>query len=123
MKKILLVEDEELISESFSVVLSSTPYKLDVATNGQEALDFCLKNKYDLVLLDLMMPVMDGLEFLRQANLRETAPKTKVIILTNISGGYQIEEALELGGHKSKLKSDITPQTLLQIVKEELKQK
>ncbi|MDQ3065145.1 MAG: response regulator [bacterium] len=118
--RILLVEDEGVISVPMQIVLESQNYKVDVACNGKEALDFCAKKTYDVILLDIMMPVMDGVEFLRKANLRELAPKTKIIVLSNLAMGGEINEAMELGADKSLLKSSITPGSLLALINQQI---
>ena len=120
MPKILLVEDEIIISEPFSLILRMQKYDLDIAGNGLEALEFCSKNSYDLILLDIMMPICSGVEFLKHADLTKTAPKTKVIMMTNLSSGKEIDEALSLGAKQSILKASVTPQKLIDLVKDEL---
>ncbi|MDB5182830.1 MAG: DNA-binding response regulator VicR [Candidatus Saccharibacteria bacterium] len=120
MAKILLVEDELIISTPFSIVLKSKGHQVDNAENGNEALRLCQKKSYDLILLDIMMPYCNGVEFLKKANLKTTAPNTRVVVLTNLSGGNEIDETLMLGAAKTVLKSSITPALLLTLVDEEL---
>lgn len=121
MPKILLVEDEKIISEPFGIILRAHSFDLDIATNGQEALDLCKKNSYDLILLDIMMPVLDGIGFLKKANLDKKSPKTKIVVLSNLAVGPEIEEALELGARRSLLKAQMTPASLIELVNTELK--
>ena len=64
MRKILLVEDEPILRETYQIILSTQPYRCDVADNGKVALEKCETQDYDLILLDLMMPTMKGVEFL-----------------------------------------------------------
>lgn len=120
MHSILLVEDEAIISEPFSIVLRSQKYDVDIAANGFEALEYCLKKTYDLILLDIMMPYCNGVEFLHKAKLHVTAPTTKVILMTNLSGGKEIDDAMSLGASKKLLKAQITPGLLIDMVKQEL---
>ena len=120
MPSILLVEDEAIISEPFGIVLRSQGYNVDIAANGLEALDFCANKTYDLILLDIMMPYCNGIEFLKKAKLKAVAPTTKVILMTNLSGGKEIDEAMSLGASKKLLKAKITPGLLIEMVKEEL---
>ncbi|MDQ3123251.1 MAG: response regulator [bacterium] len=120
MPKILLVEDEGVISEPMEIVLSSHMYDVDIAKNGLEALNLCKDKKYDIILLDIMMPVMDGLEFLKKAKLKKTAPKTKVILLSNLALGVEIQTGMKLGAIKSLLKASITPGSLLAMINQEL---
>lgn len=120
MHKILVVEDEPLLRESYKIVLSTEPYHIDVASNGQEALEKAKDVAYDLILLDLMMPIVDGNGFLER--FIPTAPaRTKVIILSNLSSGDEISRALKLGAHKNVLKADVSPKQLLSMVRYEVK--
>ena len=120
MIKMLLVEDEVMIREPFGMVLKTQPFKVDLAANGLEALEYCSKNTYDLILLDLMMPFCSGVEFLKKASLKTKSPNTKVILLTNLAQGKEIDEALALGAEKSILKASMTPKALLELVGNEL---
>ena len=75
MSKILLVEDEKILRDAYAILLGSqSEYSVDTATNGKEALELCKQNKYDLILLDLMMPVLDGMGFLKEAMMPTTSP-------------------------------------------------
>lgn len=120
MYKILLVEDETIISEPISFALRTQSFQVDVANNGEEALKYCSENTYDIILLDIMMPVCNGIEFLRKASLKAKSPDTKVILLTNLAGGKEIDEGLQLGASKSILKAEVTPKFLIDLVHSEL---
>lgn len=121
MHKILLIEDELMISEPFTIVLrTEKDFAVDVASNGLQALEFCKQKTYDVILLDLMMPVCDGVSFLQLADLQHTAPKTRVALLTNLSTGNDLEKAMKLGAHKVQLKANLDPKSLIALVREEL---
>lgn len=120
MPKILLVEDEEILRDAFSLILSTLPYEADTAANGEAALKMCLTSEYDLILLDLMMPVMNGVEFLEAYTKKAKTPKTKVIIMSNLSSSRLLENALEYNVHRTLLKSDIAPEELIALINEEL---
>ncbi|MGT2883806.1 response regulator transcription factor [Streptococcus ferus] len=81
--KILLAEDEEQLSRVYTAALSHQGYDVDQASNGQEAVDLAQENPYDLMILDIMMPVKTGLEALKE--IREKGDKTHVIMLTAMS--------------------------------------
>jgi CheY-like chemotaxis protein len=119
MRKILLVEDEAILRETYEVILSSDPYIVETAANGLEALDKCQRTRYDLVLLDIMMPVMDGLTFLKELTNAGITDQ-KVILLTNLSGSHEIEEALKLGAQGTVLKASLSPKQLLTTVRYEV---
>jgi CheY-like chemotaxis protein len=119
MRNILLIEDEDILRETYSAILSTLPYRYDVAENGQVALDKCQYQTFDLILLDLMMPVMDGVTFLEQFMPLKSAD-TKVIILSNLSSGKELERAVQLGVHKTIVKAHYSPGQLRALINDEL---
>lgn len=121
MKKILLVEDEVDIREPFTIILQSHGYYVDIATNGQEALALHKQTAHDLILLDLMMPEVDGVGFLEHAFPDGIPAHTRVVLLTNLSSGALLKRGLELGAHSHEIKSNLTPAGLLALVKDEFK--
>jgi CheY-like chemotaxis protein len=120
MRKILLVEDEPSLREVYHMILSTGPYIIDMAANGQEALDKCQVTKYDLILLDLMMPVMDGVSFLEKFSASTGKLPSKVIVLSNLSSGQELTQAMSLGVQKNILKADLAPTQLLTVIRYEL---
>ncbi|HWY80255.1 MAG TPA: response regulator [Candidatus Sulfotelmatobacter sp.] len=84
MKKILIVEDEIAYVELLHDQLSKKGYTVIQARDGGEGLELAKKEKPDLILLDIRMPVMDGLTMLKLLRKEKEAGKTKVIILTNL---------------------------------------
>ncbi|MDQ5982430.1 MAG: hypothetical protein QG549_427 [Patescibacteria group bacterium] len=122
MHRILLVEDEKNLREAYTIILNTQDdYHLDAAAHGQEALDLCKKNKYDLILLDLMMPVLDGAGFMEKACLAKKSPNTRVVVMSNLSSGEGLEKVLRLGAHRHAVKSDLAPADIVTLVEEELK--
>jgi DNA-binding response OmpR family regulator len=119
VRKILVVEDEDLLRESYLTILSTEPYDVEVAKNGQEALDKCKKKVFDLILLDLMMPVLSGVSFLERF---DNTGATKVIILSNLSSGEDLEKALQLGAQENIVKASLSPRELLSKVRYEIMQ-
>ena len=121
MPKILLVEDEKVLRDAYAILLNSKGgYEVQIASNGREALELVENSSYDLILLDLMMPVLDGIGFLKGATLSVKAPNTRVIVLSNLSGGQEVKEAMRLGAHRSAVKSDLGPGEVIAIVEKEL---
>ena len=94
-KKILVVDDEKHIRDSCIKLLQRKRYDAEGAGSGAEALEMIEKNPYDLVLLDVRMPGMDGIEVLRRA--KELSPDILVLILTGHGTIDTANEALELG--------------------------
>lgn len=99
-------------------ILSTKGYSVFVASDGQEGLDQLEKYRPDLILLDILMPRMDGLEFLKAAHIKKKYPDTKVIAFSNLSKTAKIHEMLELGASEHVLKSSIAPAQLLEMVED-----
>lgn len=113
-KKILVVEDEPDARTFFVDILSMEGYDVSSAVDGIDALAKAGAEKYDLILLDIVMPNKDGLDTLEELK----ADKTKygdpiVVMLTNISGDAAVEKAMELGAKGFKLKIKMEPDQLI----------
>ncbi|MFI5275430.1 MAG: PleD family two-component system response regulator [Candidatus Saccharimonadales bacterium] len=119
MRKILVVEDEPELRDTYELILSTEPYEVRVASNGKQALEICQEKSYQLILLDLMMPIMDGVQFLENFKVEEH-PNTKIIIISNLSMGEMLSKAMELGAQRSVVKADLTPKELLSLVRYEV---
>lgn len=115
-KKILVVEDDQALNDAFSLILEND-YDVDTAFDGQEALVMVDKKEYDLILLDLLMPIMDGKEFLRSFQNPHDIP---VIVFSNLDAKSDIEEATELGATRYMLKSWASPKELIRLVQDTL---
>lgn len=113
MAKILIVEDDSALREVFSLIVVSGGHDVDVAQDGSEALERLQIFKPDIILLDMLMPVKSGIEFLQEADIKRSFPDCIVIILSNLSESQTIDHALKLGAVKHIIKSDIDPQDLL----------
>lgn len=100
--KILVVDDEQTARDSLADILQLEGCQVNKAANGEQALDALRRELYDLILLDLKMPGMDGLDVLRQAALM--APETQIILLTAHGSLESAIEALRFGAHDYLLK-------------------
>jgi len=94
-KRILIVDDEKNIRTTLSAYLLSLGYEQEIAVNGQEALDKLKDSKYDLVLLDIKMPVMNGIQILKE--MRRLEDKTNVIMITAYGTIENAVESMKLG--------------------------
>ncbi len=115
-KKILIVEDEEALSSTLSLKLESAGFKTFVAVNGIDALEMIKNNKYDLVLLDLMLPGKDGFEVLQ--DLHNDNYGGLVIVLSNLSQEEDIDRVLYLGAKKFLVKSKVQLSEIVDNIKE-----
>jgi DNA-binding response OmpR family regulator len=110
-KKILIVEDEKPMSRALELKLNHEGYQAKAAFDGEQALSMIKQEPFDLILLDLVMPKVNGFEVL--ASLKESDNKTPVIVMTNLSQEQDDKKARELGAVNVFIKSN-TP--LAQIV-------
>lgn len=120
MAKILIVEDEKLLNEAYELVLKKEGHTVAKAFNGEEALDAIKKHVPDLILLDLRMPKMDGVTFLRELMPIENYPDIKIIIFSNYDEQKEIDEAFRYGATRYILKAWSSPTELIKVVKETL---
>lgn len=123
MARILVVEDDPQLNLTYDILLKKIGHEVAHALNGFEALDQVKEFKPELILLDIRMPKMDGIEFLRQAELPKKYPLIKVILFSNMDQADQIEEAFALGIDKSVLKSSMAPSQLAALVTELIQKK
>ena len=107
-KRILIVEDEQAIANAMRLKFEHGGLDATIAGNGQEALDILKKEKFDLILLDLVMPVMDGFTTLEA--LKKQGNKTPVIVTSNLSQTEDQDKAKKLGAVDYFVKSN-TPIT------------
>lgn len=115
--KILLVDDEVAVLDLYAEVLKDAGYAVDVAKNGEECLEMCEKNKYDLILLDLMMPVMDGIECLKRLRADETKYGHPIVVaLTNVTMAINIKEAFDNGADGYLVKIAVSNEMLVEEV-------
>lgn len=114
MRKILIAEDDFFIRDIYSKVFSLSGYEVQVAVDGMDALEKIKAQPYDMILLDIMMPRMTGIDVLK--NVRALEPPTKnvpIFIITNLGQQNVIEEAFKLGMDGYILKSQVTPQQIV----------
>jgi two-component system chemotaxis response regulator CheY len=115
---ILVVEDEKMLQDAYRHVLSFKGYTVHTASNGVEGLEQLKKVKPDIVLLDVLMPQLDGIGFLKQAKVRENYPNTRVVACSNLSDAETREQMLSLGAERQVLKSDLSPSQLVALIEE-----
>ena len=119
--KILVVEDEEFILDLYVTKLEQSGYDVIKASNGEEGLSLAQLEKPILILMDILMPKVDGYAMLKK--LKETAATKNIpaIIFSNLSQKSEIEKGLELGAKDFIIKTSITPAQLEEKVQEFLK--
>ncbi|GAB4487337.1 MAG: sigma-54 dependent transcriptional regulator [Thermodesulfovibrionales bacterium] len=118
--RILVVDDEEIVRQSCSRVLSGEGYRVDTAATGSEGLRRLATAPYDLVLTDLMMPDMDGIEVLRRT--KETSPETEVVIMTGYGTVKAAVKAMKAGAFEF-IEKPFIPEELIAVVSKSLTRK
>jgi len=120
MAKILIVEDDPLISRMYQTVFKFEGFDVDMARNGEEGIEKLKKDKPSLVLLDIMMPKMSGIDVLREVKDDPMTKNIPVVVLTNLSGMRDAETALSMGAVKFIVKSKNKPKQIVAQIKEVL---
>ena len=108
-KVVLLVEDNDFIRNMYKLKLSKASIDVVEAVDGAMALAMISEDMPGLVLLDLMMPNVSGLEVLKELKKQGLTPALPVIVLTNVMDSQMLEEAKELGARDYIVKTDLTP--------------
>jgi DNA-binding response OmpR family regulator len=118
---ILLIEDEKDIRAVYSEVLRDAGFTVLESTDGEAGQEQALSVKWDLLLLDIMLPKIDGLQILKKVRETPALSKLPIILLTNLGRDAVIKEGFELGASGYLIKSDMTPDKVVEEVKSFLK--
>ena len=121
MANILVVEDDKDLNAAYKIILESAKHHVKTAFNGLEALEILKTYTPDLILLDLLMPVMGGLELLEKYRLKNH-PDVQVLIFTNMENSPEVSKAYTLGATRCIIKSWTAPQNLNKVVNDTLKE-
>ncbi len=121
MSDILVVEDDQDLNNAYRLILQADGHKVITAYNGKQALDELRSFKPDLILLDLLMPIKSGVDFLREYNKAYSNAKAKILVFTNLENSPEINEAFRLGADKCVIKAWTAPQGLVKVVTDVLK--
>lgn len=119
-KKILIVEDEIAVLKLLTDRLSKEGFLAIGAKDGKEGLELALKEIPDLILLDILMPVMDGMEMLEKLRNNPVVTRIPVIMLTNLGETSKILQSQELGVVNYLIKTNFKLDDVIKIVKEKL---
>lgn len=121
MKKILIIEDDPFVADIYTSKLQKEKFLVDVARDGQTGLNKIKKEKYDLVLLDIVLPQIDGWEILREIKKDQSLSNLKIIVLSNLNQKEEVEKGLQLGATKYLIKSHYTPNEVIDEIIKTLK--
>lgn len=113
MPKILLVEDDEMLHGMYTQKFKNQGYEVVSAFNGAEGVELSEKEKPDLILLDVIMPKMDGFVALKKIRKNEVTAGIPVILLTNLGQEEDVKKGKELGANDYFIKANHTPQEVV----------
>jgi DNA-binding response OmpR family regulator len=118
LKKVLCIEDEHFISELYARALTKAGYEVDVQLDGQKGMAAAQTDVYDIILLDLMIPNITGIEVLRTLRDPRQTPKmhAKIIITTNLEQREDIRADIERQADGYLVKAEITPRELVEFL-------
>jgi len=120
-KKILVVEDDKFLRELITQKLLKEGYDISEAVDGEKGIESVQKEKPDLVLLDLILPGIDGFEVLSRVKSDPILAKIPVIILSNLGQKDDIERGLKIGAADYLIKAHFTPAEIIEKVNKILK--
>jgi DNA-binding response OmpR family regulator len=116
VRKVLCVEDEFFISELYSRALTRGGYQVEVVTDGLKGLAMAMTNDYDIILLDIMVPNMTGIDILRHLREEKADLRAKIIITTNLDQGKENRTDIEKHADGYIIKAEITPRQLVEFL-------
>jgi len=112
---VLLVEDDSALHDAFSMTLRKNGYTVESAFDGKQALEKLKTVHPNVILLDLLMPVMNGREFLRAFPNSDNVP---IIVFSNLDSKAEVQEVMQLGASRYMLKAWATPKELVRILED-----
>lgn len=113
-KKVLLIEDDSFISQMYSMKFRQTGIDFMVARDGAEGLELAKKEKPDLILLDIILPEIDGFEVLRCLKEDPLTRAIPVVMLTNLGQQENIQKGIAMGAKDYIIKAHFTPQEVVE---------
>ncbi len=121
MFKVLVVEDDQFLRTAYKNVLDRENFEVKIAEDGEEGLKIANSWKPNIIMLDLLMPGVDGIEFLKRFEAKKH-PKTRVIVFSNLSLTEKVNQAMELGASDFKTKANFTPKEMVALIHEKYEQ-
>ena len=117
-KSILLVEDDEFLAELYATKLNLENFEVSLAVDGEKGLKMIKELKPDLILLDIILPKMDGFEILKNMKADPELKNIPVILLTNLSQKDEVKRGLDLGATDYLIKAHFMPSEVVKKIKQ-----
>jgi len=125
MKSILLIEDDPFLIDIYTTKLKEAGFSVEVATDGEQGLKKLAENKFDLLILDIVLPQIDGWEILEKVKSQQSKVKSledlKIIILSNLGQKEEVEKGIKMGAAKYLIKAHYTPSEVVEEIKQILR--
>ena len=115
--KVLLVEDDKMIIDMYTLKFNQEGYDIVQAENGKDGLALAKKNITDIILLDIILPQMDGFTVLKELKADDSTKNIPVVLLTNLGQDGDVKKGLELGAKDYLIKANFTPSQVVDKVK------
>lgn len=115
-RRLLCIEDEHFIGELYTRALTKAGYAVNVVLDGVKGLEEAMTNTYDIILLDIMVPNMTGIEILRKLRTDKPDLKAKIIITTNLEQSKEHRKEIERQADGYIVKAEITPKQLVEFL-------
>lgn len=120
MVKVLIIEDDDILQSAYNTVLTIEGFETYTANDGVEGLKIAREHSPEVILLDMLVPNLDGLEFLKKYDQKRKHSNTKIIVFSNMTVPSEVKAAMNLGAYKYLTKSSYTPKEVIGIIKEAL---
>lgn len=121
MKNILLIEDDPFLVDIYTTKFKGSGFNIEVATDGERGLRKLSEKNFDLLLLDIVLPQIDGWEILEK--IKDLSPNIKhleylkIVILSNLGQKEEVEKGMEMGATKYLIKAHYTPSEVVEEIK------
>ncbi|MBU4332662.1 response regulator [Patescibacteria group bacterium] len=116
-KKVLIIEDEDMLSDMYKVKFEKEKFQFLRATEGSEGLEMAKREKPDVILLDVIMPKMDGFAVLQALKADSATKSARVILLTNLGQDEDIQKGKDMGADDYLVKANFTPTQVVEKVR------
>jgi len=115
--KVLLIEDDKMIIDMYNLKFTQEGYEVFKAENGKDGVEMAKETKPDIILLDIILPKMDGFSVLKKLKADDDTKNVPVVLLTNLGQDGDVKKGLELGAIDYLIKANYTPAQVVEKVK------
>ncbi|OIO46926.1 MAG: response regulator [Parcubacteria group bacterium CG1_02_39_15] len=120
MKSILLVEDDPFLIDIYATKLKESGFSVEVAADGEEGVRKAKENPPSLIVLDIVLPQVDGWEILKEIKAEKKLKAVPVVILSNLGQKSEVEKGIKLGAKKYLIKAHYTPSQVVEEIRQTL---